>query len=121
MVKGAKVYTFSQLARKIGESRGGEAKLATNTTAHFLSSTKIGIKLHWTDVVIVGADGTYTLNTGGYTTKTTMDRLNGFSPAKIIQKDFAFYVMKNPSGGKGKDNLIPFYDGIKVSVGGRVI
>jgi hypothetical protein len=121
MVKGAKVYTFSQLARKIGESRGGEAKLGTNTTAHFLSSTRIGIRLHATDVVIVNANGTYELNTGGYTTSVTLNRLNGFSPATVIQKDFTFYVLKNPSGGKGKDNLTPFYDGIKVNVGGRVI
>jgi hypothetical protein len=121
MVQGSKIYTFPQLAGLVQASKTGVKTLANNTTAHFVSNSRIGIRLHNVDVVILGADGTYQLFTGGYTTDTTKDRLNGFSPATIVLKDFAFYVVKEPGKGRGKDNLALFYEGMKVDRLGRVI
>ncbi|HZK71841.1 MAG TPA: hypothetical protein VFD03_10080 [Clostridia bacterium] len=121
MVKDNRVYSFGQLAQKLQSARDGKVKLAYNTVAHFSDNDKIGIRLHWTDVIIVNADDTYQLYSGGYTTRTTADRLNGFSPAKVIQKDFSFYLLKNPSDGKVKSNLIHFKEGIKVNRFGCII
>src|SRR5674476_1569040 len=114
MVKDSRVYSFGQLAQMIKASRDGQKKLANNTISHFVDNDKIGICLHWTDVIIVNADDTYQLYSGGYTTRTTADRLNGFSPAKVIQKDFSFYLLKNPADGIVTSNLIHFEVGIKV-------
>jgi len=121
MVKESRVYSFGQLAQLIKASRDGQKKLANNTISHFVDNDKIGIRLHWTDVIIVNADDTYQLYSGGYTTRTTADRLNGFSPAKVIQKDYSFYLLKNPSDGKVKNNLVPFVEGIKVNRFGCVV
>lgn len=114
MVKGAHDYTFAELAQKIGEARGKEAKLTVNTTARFITSTRIGIKLHNTDVIIVGADGTYQLFTGDHKTKTTTDRICGFSPVRVKSLKGSLFV-------DSADGLVPFCEGIKVDRAGRVI
>ncbi|MHB8102389.1 MAG: hypothetical protein ACYDEF_09500 [Methanosarcina sp.] len=121
MVKDSRVYPFGLLAQMIKASRDGKKKLAHNTITRFIDNDKIGIRLYLTDVIIVNADDTYELYSGGYTTRTTRDRLNGFSPATVIQKDFSFYLLKNPSDGKVKSNLIPFSEGIKVNSSGCVV
>jgi hypothetical protein len=121
MVNGSKVYSYSQLEQMIQASRHQEVKLCNNTVAHFLEDNRIGIKLHYTDVVIINPNDTYELRTKGYTTATTRDRLNGFSPARVIQKQFTFYVLKNPSQRALKSNLVCFEEGITVDRFGNVI
>jgi hypothetical protein len=120
MVQGSKVYSYSQLAQMIQASRHQEVKLCNNTVAHFLEDNRIGIRLHYTDVVIINPDDTYELHTKGYTTATTKDRLNGFSPAKVIQKEFTFYVLRDPTGRAVKSNLVEFEEGITVDRYGNV-
>ena len=114
MVQGSKVYSYSQLAQMIQASRNGIVKLCNNTIAHYVDTDRIGIRLHYTDVVIIHSDNTYELHTKGYTKATTKDRLNGFSPAKVIQKDFEFYVLRDPTQQAVKANLIPFFEGITI-------
>lgn len=120
MVQGSKVYSYSQLAQMLEASRNGIVKLCNNTIAHYVDEGKIGIKLHYTDVIIINPDNTYELHTKGYTTATTKDRLNGFSPAHVIQKDFEFYVLRDPTQRATKYNLIPFYEGITVDRFGNI-
>ncbi len=98
----------------IRASRYGITKLALNTVAHFVDNDRIGIRLYYTDVVIVSRDNYYELHTKGYATATTKDRLNGFSPAKVVRKDFLFYVLRNPEQRAVIANLMPFYAGITV-------
>lgn len=63
----------------------------------------IAVRYHATDVVRIYPDGVYILNSGGYRTRTTKNRINEFSPARIYQHDFEWYLA--PSD-------IPFYDGM---------
>ena len=120
MVQGSKVYSYSHLEQMIQASRHQEVKLCNNTVAHFLEDNRIGIRLHYTDVIIINQDNSYELHTRGFTTATTRDRLNGFSPAKIVQKDFTFYVLKDPSLRAIKSNLVDFQEGITVDRFGSV-
>ncbi len=53
---------------------------------------EFGVKLHNTEVVTINADGTYTLRAGGYHTITTMDRIRGYSPAKLFSERGDWYV-----------------------------
>lgn len=41
------------------------------------------VQLHWTDVVTYLENGLVILNSGGYRSVTTADRLNSFSPARV--------------------------------------
>jgi hypothetical protein len=120
MVNGSKVYSYAQLEQMIRDSRHQEVKLCNNTVAHRIDESKIGIKLYYTDVVIIHSDNTYELHTRGFTTATTRDRLNSFSPARVVQKDFTFYVLKDTSMRAVKSNLVEFEEGIKVDRFGSV-
>ncbi len=60
--------------------------IANNTRLEMRGNTygdDIAVRLHGTDVVTYHADGTITLNTGGYWTVTTRDRINRFVPGNI--------------------------------------
>jgi hypothetical protein len=120
MVQGAQIYTYTQLAKMVNASRNKQVKLANNTTAHSIDNEKIGIKLHWTDVLVINTDDSYELYTGGYWTNTTKNRLNAFSPAKVVQRDFEFYVLKHPFEGTVKANMVPFEEGLTVDDFGNV-
>jgi hypothetical protein len=70
--------------------------IANNTRVHFVDDDTIGIKLHATDVVLFHRDGKIELNSGGWTTVTTKDRIASFSPAArtLEQEDGIWYVRK---------------------------
>lgn len=76
------------------------------------------IQLHDTCVVIIHADGMYTLHSGGWRTVTTKARINEFSPAIVYQKDFVWYLMYWDNGER---ESIEFYEGIRVDSEGRPI
>lgn len=65
---------------------------------------------HQTPVVIV-EDGEYTLNSGGYRTRTTKERINGYIPSGyyVRQEDFEWYV-ETPDGDR-----LDFADGMTIS------
>lgn len=80
-------------------------KVGNNTYLVRISPETIGVRLHDTVVVRIHADGSYTLNSGGWRTVTTKDRINQYSPLRVSQKNYDWFVGDEP-----------FYDGIKVGV-----
>ena len=80
-------------------------KVGNNTYLVRISPETIGVRLHNTIVVEIHADGSYTLNSGGWRTVTTKARMNEFCPVKVGQKRYDWFVGEEP-----------FRDGIKVKV-----
>ena len=91
-----------------GKRNKTSRKIGNNTYAEILSDDTVAIKLHSTYVVKIHSDGTYTLNSGGWQTVTTKDRINQYSPKRVYQKDFQWYIRMN-------DKDYPFMDGMVVS------
>lgn len=83
-------------------------KVGNNTYAEIFQDGTVGIMLHSTYVVKIHPDNTYTLNSGGWQTLTTKDRINQYSPKRVYQRDYQWYVSLN-----GKE--YPFMDGMVVS------
>lgn len=80
------------------KSRG--KPLENNTRLHFDEDTgDYCVVLHKTCIVRIHADGTYTLFAGGWTTVTTKDRINRYSPARI-HSDKGLWVMSCNTGKK---------------------
>lgn len=101
--------THDEAVRMVrGKRNKTSRKIGNNTYAEILSDNTVAIKLHSTYVVKIHSDGTYTLNSGGWQTVTTKDRINQYSPKRVYQKDFTWYVRMN-----GKD--YPFIDGMVVA------
>src|SRR3954447_14671927 len=57
---------------------------------------EFGVVLHGTEVVTIRSDDTYVLRAGGYHTVTTMDRIRGYSPAKLFSVKGEFYLWLKP-------------------------
>lgn len=101
--------THTEAVRMVrGKRNADRRKVGNNTYAEILHDGSVGIMLHSTYVVKIHEDGTFTLNSGGWQTLTTKDRINQYSPKRVYQKDFTWYVRMN-----GKD--YPFIDGMVVS------
>ena len=100
--------TKTQIMANINQSTVTRSKLIANNTVKYTFKNGIQIiQLYETDIIIFHTDGMIELNTGGYYTRTTKNRLNRFQPFHIYQKEnYEWYVER--------ENL-PFYDGIKLN------
>ena len=106
------MLTYSQAAELFAKARCKHAgrKLANNTRLVQCGDDFL-VVLHSTAVVRICADGSYVLNSGTWRTRTTADRINAFSPARVYQRDFQWYLAHG----------LEFYDGVVVDAGGRVL
>lgn len=103
------MFTFSQAMDKLnGKFR---RKLENNTYLVMINPNQIAVKLHNTYVVTINSNDTYELNNGGFKTTTTKDRINKYSPARIYQQKFIWYL--NPS--------TEFFNGVKLDVSGNIL
>lgn len=106
-----RVKTHAELLAIVATARDKKSKPLQNNTRAELRGDDVAIKLHDTDVITVNTSNVYTLNSGGWRTATTKDRINAHSPAKISQKAGIWYM---------SDNSL-FYDGIQVNAAGKII
>ena len=81
--------------------------LQGNTRLIKLENGDYAVLFHQTEVVTIHADGSYTLRTDGWSTKTTKERINQYSPVNIWQEKHIWYIQKG----------IEFYDGMKIIPG----
>tara|TARA_Y100000310_G_scaffold328538_1_gene396811 strand:- start:696 stop:1049 length:354 start_codon:yes stop_codon:yes gene_type:complete len=110
-------YTDADLFLKDKSRR----KIANNTYLQRLSENTIGVILYNTCIVTYFKNKGCSLNSGGWKTATTKNRLNKYSPCHVIQKDYTwyvvneatlreYYVVSQMSCWPG----VPFYDGILI-------
>jgi hypothetical protein len=90
-----------------GKRNANRRKVGNNTYAEILSDGSVGIILHSTYVVKIHEGDLYTLNSGGWQTVTTKDRINQYSPKRVYQRDYQWYVKMN-------NKEYPFIDGMVV-------
>jgi hypothetical protein len=67
----------------------------------------IAIRLHATDVVTLHEDGTYTLDSGGWKSVTTKDRINAYTSVNLWQEKHVWYV-------GGREDRYLFVDGMRL-------
>ena len=90
-----------------GKRNANRRKVGNNTYAEILHDNSVGIMLHSTYVVKIHPDNTVTLQSGGWQTSTTKDRINQYSPVRVYQKKYQWFVTIN-----GKE--YPFMEGMVV-------
>lgn len=81
----------------------------------------IAVKLHQTNVVTFHSDGNVTLNSGGWRTVTTKERINRYSPARVYSEGGVWFVYYKDDYGSQTyqpddctDHRATFFDGITV-------
>lgn len=87
--------------------------IANNTVRYWTDDGREIIRLHLTDIVTKYTDGCYVLNSGGWQTLTTKERMNRFSPCHIWQKNRVWYVNYN-------GETVPYKDGITLYPDGKI-
>ena len=97
----------SQLTGRNRESR----KLANNTYL-LRRGDDIVIRLHHTNIITFLHNGEVVLNTGGWQTVTTKDRMNRFGGVRIYQKNWDWFIRRD-SDIHGEYQ--PYTDGMRVS------
>jgi hypothetical protein len=78
-------------------NKGNGKPLANNTRLFANEDGSYRIRLHNTDIITINSDGTYTLNSGGYQTVTTMERLRRFTPVRLMSISGDWYVRTEPN------------------------
>jgi hypothetical protein len=103
-----KPTTFNQAGAILGNRRG--IKIAHNTRLLRISETEIGVKLHDTFVVRFTKDGRTILNTGGWESVTTKERINRYLPddVHLYQEKFKWYL-QSPGTTRAR-----YFDGISI-------
>lgn len=91
----------------LGKQNRGQRKVGNNTYAYIEHDGTVAIELHGTKVVRFFTNGLVQLNTGGWYTSTTKDRINKFTNAGVYQRKGEWFLQ----------NGIPFEDGMLVSGG----
>jgi hypothetical protein len=108
----AKDMSHAEAADIVGNK---DSKKVGNNTHVEKRGKDFAVKLHETDVVTMHPDKTYTLNSGGWKTGVTRDRIHAHSPAKIKQEKGEWHLVDS------KGTKHPFVDGMKVDHYGNPI
>jgi len=87
----------------LGKTNRSQRKVGNNTYAYIQYDGSVAIELHGTKVVVIYPNGLYKLNSGGYRTSTTKDRINKYSPVSVYQKNFEWFLR---DGTQFEDNIL---------------
>lgn len=103
---------YREARERVGDSES--VKVANNTTLErreVNGRTLYAVRLHATDVVTFAPTWTE-LDTGGWATMTTADRLRRFSPVRVeaTRKGWAIYLTGEDWDARGH----PYFDGIRI-------
>ena len=83
-----------------------EKRKIANNTYLIKRGENFAIRLHNTDIITITPDG-WILNSGGFRTRTTKQRINDFTNARVYQEKFEWFIGDKPF----EDGMfIPFRD-----------
>lgn len=75
-----------------GKTNRKERKIGNNTYAYIEYDGSVSIALHGTVVVRLFENGLVRLNSGGWRTHTTKKRINKYSPVRVYQKNYEWFL-----------------------------
>ena len=87
----------------LGKRNRSQRKVGNNTYAYIQHDGSVAIELHGTKVVVIYPNGLYKLNTNGWRTSTTKDRINKYSPVRVYQKNYEWFLK---DGTPFEDNML---------------
>ena len=94
------------MAKARDKSKGAPLGNNTRLFEHAVSTSDVyySVRLHNTDVVNIYKNGCYSLNSGGWRTRTTQDRINTYSPIRVYADKGTWHI-----------GAIVFVDGIVIN------
>jgi len=90
---------------------GKPRKVANNTVRYETADGREVVRLHHTDIITkLPETGCYVLNSGGWRTPTTKERLNRFAPVRLWVRRGSWLLAED----------VPFHDGIVIGPNGEL-
>jgi len=119
------VTTYKDLDASLTGRNAKGRKLGNNTYAERregLSAPAIAVRLHATDVLTFYQDGRVVLNTGGWKTVTTKDRINEYIPAgfRVLSIRGTWYLYRAPRTDDESAITVPYADGLAIGARGGI-
>lgn len=111
--------TFTEAEEILAKGRNKDSRtIANNTRLIRRRPDKIALQLHATDVVSFHRNGDVVLNSGGWLTLTTKDRINNALawPNVITQRHGRWYF--SSEGWDNPDGMLPYEDGMIIHADG---
>ena len=84
-------YSTAQFKLRTARNPAQGKQIANNTRLEPRGNA-IAVKLHGTDVITFNADGSFTLDSGGWRTVTTKERMNRFAPIGVFSERGVWHV-----------------------------
>jgi hypothetical protein len=107
------VKSFAEAEEYLSKGRNkNDRPLENNTRLIRHNNGEIAVRLHNTDVVIYNQRGRIRLNSGGWRTVTTKDRINRYSPVNVYSNRGVWFV---------NSDITEFYDGLVVDNAGSLL
>lgn len=122
------MLTYSEARNMMSRARQGRLKLANNTyleerpgsIPELAGRPDYAIRLHGTDVVTLRSDGSAILNSDGWRTVTTKDRMNTYGPVAVFSKNYEWFIASRRPEGADFDGAVPYRDGIVIDADSAV-
>jgi hypothetical protein len=104
---------LNRLVGTRGAPGGQGKKIANNTTLRRKNDGSIAVRLHETDIITFTKGGKTTLDTGGWASVTTKERMNRYMPgnARIAQKKGQWLITS------AQTDETPYVDGMTIARG----
>ena len=93
--------------------------VANNTFEYNTEDGRLYYRLHMTDIMVFRPDGSIVLDTGGWKTSTTKERMNRFLPKGISvwQSKGRWFLGRShhyTKGGYVEEWVVPYFDGVVI-------
>ena len=114
---------YAEAREMLKRGRNGQRKYANNTYMRLVGED-VHVRLHNTDVVVIHPDDSMTLDSGGWRTPTTKERICsiiGWKVGVISQDKGLWYYLPHGIGWQDKEKWVMFADGLTIAASGKVI
>ena len=102
----SELHAILEYLMQFGKPKGRHYKISNNTHVEMHPDDSIAIRLHEMDIATYYPDQKIVLNSGGWRTVTTKERMNSFSPAHVWSYDHLWTVSYRGASEKFKDGVI---------------
>ena len=124
-----KVRNYEEAVEFLSKGRNHDNRpLVSNTRLERRDADTIAVRLYETDIVTFHSDGKITLNSGGWRTITTKDRINSFNPAYVSTDNGRWFILGTKTypgetyvSRDWENPLSLFYDGMQVNEDGTPV
>jgi hypothetical protein len=105
------------------QGRNSQSRKLANHTYLIRDGEQIHVRLHSTNVITFNPDDSITLNSGGWHTATTKDRINQYIPAgyRITQAGGVWFLTHTTNAEHNPETKYKYEDGITITANGNVI